>query len=146
MYLGLTDLTAPFWSFFSSLKGSEVGKFSVFYNYLLAIELSLHYGRQIGALLVIVHNRLSFLYSPLCIACRLLAASYSAMYTLPVEDISRLIVLGQDYMALLTMFNWRTGSNEFQFGIVIPNMLNKVNRFIATYRQLYIFYIFYFCM
>jgi hypothetical protein len=135
VYLGLTDLTAPFWSFFSSLKGSEVGKFSVFYNYLLAIELSLHYGRQIGALYVIVHNRFSFLYSPLCIACRLLAASYSAMYTLRVDEISRLIALGQDYMALLTMFNWRTGSNEFQFGIVIPNMLNKVSRFIATYLQ-----------
>ena len=49
------------------------------------------------------------------------------MYIIRVADIQRLIVLGQDYMALLTMFNWRTGSNEFQFAVVIANMLNKVS-------------------
>ena len=128
MYLGLTDLTAPFWNFFRSLSGPDVERFSVFYNFLLAIELSLHYGRQIGALYVLHTHSIFFIprYR------RSFSASYSAMYTLRVEDIGRLIALGQDYMALLTMFGWRTGSNEFQFGVVIPSMLNKVRT--STYR------------
>jgi hypothetical protein len=48
LYLKLTDLTAPLWHFFDSLQGDQVGHYAVFYNYLLAIELTLHYGRQIG--------------------------------------------------------------------------------------------------
>ena len=48
LYLRLTDLTAPLWNFFHSLQGDQVEHYAVFYNYLLAIELTLHYGRQIG--------------------------------------------------------------------------------------------------
>ena len=48
------------------------------------------------------------------------------MYTVRVADIGPLIAVGNDFMALLMMFGWRTGSNEFQFAIVIAYLLLMV--------------------
>ncbi len=49
------------------------------------------------------------------------------MYTVRVADIGPLIAVGNDFMALLVMFGWRTGSNEFQFAVVIAYLLLMVS-------------------
>jgi hypothetical protein len=127
-------ITAPIFDFYDNYTGSlpELKKdTSFFYVMLVATELVLHYVRQLGTLaslytisvedvdrmLLVVQGPASLKSSPCSHLCRSVRAG-------PVPVFDPLCYL-LDYNKLLTLFDWRLGSNQAEW-TVMANYLHKV--------------------